>query len=422
LSDSHRDPSHLPSFPTRRSSDLINRAIITGLMSVGVNVEDLREMPIPVVRHAVNYGRENGGIHVRRSPFDSKVVDILFFDGDGRDLPPGKTQSIERLFAREDFPRAGPDGTGGLNYPTRVVEGYREHFLSEVDRALIADRRFTLVVDYAYGTTVQVFPGLLGLLQTETVSLDAYEAPGRLSRSEEEFREALNRLGGIVRSINAELGLWIDPGGEVIHLVDDTGRPLSPERAQVVFVGLALEYLGVRRVAIPVTSPVVTANIIREAGAELIWTKTEHHAMMASAAEADLVAGVRGEFIFPAFIPAYDGMFAAVKLLEAMALSGVRLGEVADRYPPIHMRTARIACPWGRKGAVMRRLIEETEDEERQLVDGVKVWKSDREWVLIIPHSDKPYFVITVESESEERAQALLTRYAELVERWRDAA
>src|SRR5690606_11705715 len=194
------------------ASRMINRAIITGLMSVGVNVEDLREMPIPVVRHAVNYGRENGGIHVRRSPFDSKVVDILFFDGDGRDLPPGKTQSIERLFAREDFPRAGPDGTGGLNYPTRVVEGYREHFLSEVDRALIADRRFTLVVDYAYGTTVQVFPGLLGLLQTETVSLDAYEAPGRLSRSEEEFREALNRLGGSERSITARLSLWIHPG------------------------------------------------------------------------------------------------------------------------------------------------------------------------------------------------------------------
>src|SRR5690606_20365316 len=365
LSDSHRDPSHLPSFPTRRSSDLINRAIITGLMSVGVNVEDLREMPIPVVRHAVNYGRENGGIHVRRSPFDPKVVDILFFDDDGRDLQPGKTQSIERLFGREDFPRAGPDGTGDLNYPTRVVEGYREHFLSEVDRALISDRRFTLVVDYAYGTTVQVFPGLLGVLHTETVSLDAYEAPGRLSRSEEEFRDSLTRLGGIVRSIDAELGLWTDPGGEVIHLVDDAGRPLSAERAQVVFVGLALEQLGVRRVAIPVTSPVITTRIIREAGADLIWTKTEHHAMMACAAEADLVAGGGGEVIFPALVPAYDGMFAAVKLLGALGRSGVGLGAAVDRYPPIYLRTARIACPWSKKGTVMRQLIEATEDEER---------------------------------------------------------
>lgn len=404
-----------------RASRMINRALITGFLSVGVNVEDLREMPIPVVRHAVNHGREAGGIHVRRSPFDPKVVDVLFFDADGRDLPPAKTQSIERLFAREDFPRAGPDGTGGLNFPTRVVEGYREHFLSEVNRESIAERRFTLVVDFAYGTSVAVFPSLLGELRTETVSLDAYAAPGRLSRSEEEFRESLARLGGIVRSIDADLGLWIDPGGEVIHLIDDTGRALSPELAQAAFVGLALEHLGVRRVAIPVTSPAVVARTIRESGAELVWSKTEHHAMMGSATDVDLVAGVRGEFIFPHFIPAYDGMFAAIQLLEALGQAGLGLSEIADRYPRIEIRHGRVACPWGRKGAVMRQLIEETEGEDRQLVDGVKLWKNEREWVLLVPHSDKPYFVITVEGADGARAEQLMAEYTRKVGAWRDA-
>ena len=407
---------------TDRSSRMINRAMMTGFMSVGVNVEDLRQMPIPVVRHAINHGREAGGIHVRRSPFDPKVVDVLFFDADGRDLPPGKTQSIERLFGREDFPRAGPDGTGDLNFPTRVVEGYREHFLSELDAELIANRRFTLVTDFAYGTTVQVFPGILGSLHTETVSLDAYAAPGRLSRSQDEFNEGLGRLGGIVRSIDADLGLWVDPGGEVIYLVDDTGRPLTPELSQAVYVGLAVEQLGLRRVAIPVTSPVVTAETIRAHGAEPMWTKTEHHAMMASAMQADMVAGARGEFIFPSFIPAYDGMFASAKLLEALARSGKKLSQVADEFEPIYIRQDRVACSWGKKGGVMRRLIEYTEGENRQLVDGVKVWKNEREWVLVIPHSDKPYFVITAEGRTEDTARRLMEEYFQLVERWRDEA
>ena len=90
--------------------------------------------------------------------------------------------------------------------------------------------------------------------------------------------------------------------------------------------------------------------------------------------------------------------------------------------PAIHMRQARIACPWARKGAVMRRLIEETEDEERQLVDGVKVWLGETEWVLIIPHSHKPSFVVTVEAPTAEGADALLARYIGHVERWRDEA
>ena len=405
-----------------RASRMINRAMITGFMSTGLNVEDLRQMPIPVVRHAVHHGREAGGIHVRRSPFDTKVIDILFFDADGRDLPPGKTQSIERLFAREDFPRAGPEGTGDLNFPTRVVDGYREHFLSETPRERIAEREFDVVVDFAYGTTVEVFPGLLGALATEVVSLDAFAAPGRLSRSDEEFQEVLRRLGGIVRSIEADLGLWIDPGGEVIYLVDGSGRALKPEQTQAVLVTLALEHLGVRSVAIPVTSPSAVVDCIRGAGGEVLWTKTEHHAMMASATDADMVAGTRGEFIFSHFLPAYDGMFAAAKVLEGLARSGAALRDLADRCPEIHVHQERVACPWGRKGAVMRRLMEATEHERRDLVDGVKVYRSEREWALIIPHSHKPYFVVTVEGGTAAGAQSLLRQYTRLVEQWRDAS
>jgi mannose-1-phosphate guanylyltransferase/phosphomannomutase len=403
-----------------RASRMIARAVLAGFMSAGVNVEDLQEMPIPVLRHVVHHGRELGGIHVRRSPFDSKVVDILFIDSDGRDLPPGKTQSIERLFAREDFSRAGPEGTGDLYFPMRVVESYVEHFLTEVARELISTRKFSLVVDFAYGSTVEVLPKLLGALDIEMVSLDAYAAPGRLTRSDEEFREGQRRLGGIVRSVNAHAGLWIDPGGEVVYLVDDAGRALSGEQAQALIVRLALEHLAVQRVAIPVTSSAATVKAVKDAGAELIWTKTEHHAMMASATDADLVAGTRGEFIFSRFLPAYDGMFASVRLLEALARANTPLSELASTLPDIHVAQSRIACPWGRRGGVMRRLMDATEGEERDLVDGVKVWKSDREWILIIPHSHRPYFVLTAEGSSPEAAENLLAHYGRLVEKWRD--
>ena len=401
---------------------MINRALMTGFMSVGCAVEDLQVMPIPVVRHAVHHGGEAGGIHVRRSPFDPKVVDILFFDGDGRDLPPGKTQSIERLFTREDFPRAGPDGTGDLNFPTRVIDRYHQDFLNHVDRESIAEKRFNIVIDFAYGTTVNVLPGILGALNADVVSLDAYAAPGRLSRTDDEFRGGLGRLGGIVRSIGAHLGVWIDPGGEVIHLVDDTGRPMSADVMQLLLVDLAFQHLGVRRVALPVTTSAALAERVRAQGGEVAWSKTEHHAMMASATDVDMVAGTRGEFIFSRFLPAYDGMFAIVKLLEALALADRPLSAIADGYAPIFKSQERVSCPWGRKGAVMRQLMESTEGSERQLVDGVKIWEATHAWTLVIPHSDKPYFVVTAEGPDRETADALVGDYTARVERWRDDA
>lgn len=142
--------------------------------------------------------------------------------------------------------------------------------------------------------------------------------------------------------------------------------------------------------------------------------------MMASATDADLVAGARGEFIFPGFLPAYDGMFATAKVLEALARSGRELSELAGLHPAMHVRQERVACPWGRKGKVMRRLMQHTEHNERQLIDGVKVWSGPREWALVIPHSDKPYFVVTVEGPDADSAAALLDRYSGLVAMWRD--
>jgi hypothetical protein len=157
----------------------------------------------------------------------------------------------------------------------------------------------------------------------------------------------------------------------------------------------------VRRVAIPVTSSRAVARLIEARGGEVVWTKTEHHAMMASAEQADMVAGVPRRVHLPEVPAGVRRHVRHARMLEALALSGEPLSAHADRHPPMHIRQERVACPWGRKGAVMRRLMQETEHEDRQLVDGVKVWKNGGdEWALIIPHSDKPYFVVTVEART----------------------
>jgi hypothetical protein len=39
---------------------------------------------------------------------------------------------------------------------------------------------------------------------------------------------------------------------------------------------------------------------------------------------------------------------------------------------------------------------------------------------MVIPHSDKPYFVVTVEAQDGDGAEALLDRYSGMVAMWRD--
>jgi phosphomannomutase len=65
----------------------------------------------------------------------------------------------------------------------------------------------------------------------------------------------------------------------------------------------------------------------------------------------------------------------------------------------------------------MRRLITSSDDKERQLVDGIRIYE-DKGWVLVAPDRMKASFYIFAESRSDETTTGLLNRYRGLVEEW----
>ncbi len=64
---------------THPCSRMMNRCIISGLLSVGVNVEDLRSFPLPLSRFATRTGGD-GGVHVRIAPGDPHSLLFEFLD------------------------------------------------------------------------------------------------------------------------------------------------------------------------------------------------------------------------------------------------------------------------------------------------------------------------------------------------------
>ncbi|MDI6740482.1 MAG: sugar phosphate nucleotidyltransferase, partial [Candidatus Edwardsbacteria bacterium] len=223
------DATVLTSRDSHPASRMINRALICGLISAGVNVEDLRETPIPIVRYQLKSHREKGGMHSRKSPFDPKLCDIIFFDSDGKDLPAAKVKNLERLFLREDFKRAEPDNTGVIEFPSRVLETYREGLLKYIGVKTIQGAGFRVVIDYACGAAANIFPSILGELGIEVVAINAFLNPARLTKSREDFESSKAKLCEAVRSLRADIGFLLDSGAERVFLVDETGRMLTED-------------------------------------------------------------------------------------------------------------------------------------------------------------------------------------------------
>ena len=402
-----------------RTSRLVNRALICGLLSAGVNVHDLRVSPIPVVRYQMGRKGAVAGVHTRRSPYDPELMDLKFFDERGMDISTSREKGIERLFFREDFRRATTDNTGTLSFPEYDIEYYQDGILNFINQQAIRSRSFKIVIDYAYSSAATIFPAVLGKLGCEVIALNAYIDESRITKTAEEFQRSLRQLGEIVRILGADLGFLLDTGAEKLFLVDNKGDHLADDLALAVVTLLVSRTQSPGIIGVPVTASGILEELVGPQGFRIERTKIAPRAQMAAAAADGVVfaADAFGGFIFPAFQPAFDALLAVVKVLEMLAQSDLTIHE-AIRLVPQRMRARdQVPCPWERKGAVMRTLIEATQGEQVELTDGVKVRRGS-DWVLLYPDPDKPTFHILAETDVRIRAEALVEEFRGRLRAW----
>ena len=132
------------------------------------------------------------------------------------------------------------------------------------------------------------------------------------------FQADLDRLGVITAALNAHIGLRFGVVGERISLVDNQGRALQNAVAAMAMAELALRCLPGSTIAVPVKMPDEFEQIAARYGGRVIRTKVDPQALTKVACDnfVLMAADGSGQFIFPQFQPASDGLMAAAKLLE----------------------------------------------------------------------------------------------------------
>lgn len=413
---------------TSRDSDnvsrMINRSFMCGLMSAGVNCDDLRATSIPIVRHELRAAKERGGVHVRKSPYNKQFTDIIFFDADGKDLPTNKSKSVERLFFGEDFTRSTYDAVGTVRFPERATEGYIERFLKTININTIKSAGLKLVIDYSNGIASTIFPNILGNLNVQVVSLHAYLDSKKLTRTREEIEQSIVELSHVVTSLKYDLGCMLDPGAEKILVVDEHGRHINNDRLLTLMTKLVvLAYPELKRIAVPISASGEIDLLAKEYGLSILKTRDNHLALMEAAADKQnrFVGGTKGGFIYNDFLFASDGMYSVAKLLECLAQTKKHLGELDRETPHLHLVKKAVPCSWSVKGRVMRHLMKDSERIQRELIDGVKIFprqQDHRTSVLLNPDRTRPLFHINAESEDLGFAESLAGEYAEKLQQW----
>jgi len=389
---------------------IINRCIISGLLSVGINVEDLRAIPLPLARYATRMSGD-GGVHTRVDPGDPNAVLIEMLDSSGINLDKASERKIENLFFREDFRRTGMDEVGILSFPARTLELYTSDLLGALKPTGLPKANFKVVVDYGYGNASLVMPRVLATLGVDIVALDAYydETKARTFRSHRE--RYIEQLRTVTLTLGADLGVLVDHDGESFAMVDDLGRVVAGNRLLALVSLMVCRAKPGARIAIPITTPNAIHRLIESAGGQVTRTKSDRRSMMALAAkERDTLAygsGFKQEPIFPEFQPAFDALYAIIKVMELLAQEGRKLHELNDMLPHWFFRHRSLPCPWDRKGEVMRTIASEYANNDVELFDGVRV-NVNGGWFLVLPDASDPTVNVYAEGSSNEDADHLM--------------
>ena len=403
-----------------RSSRMLKRAFLGGLLAAGINVIDLKAVPPAVVRHAISGDpKASGGAYFRRNLIEPTASEINLYNEEGLRIGTGASKSIEKSFFNEKFRRVDASKIGEIRESLHALEcrEYQEDVIAHLDRTVLHSKPVRIAVDMMHGITGDVLPVILNDLGIDAITLNAHSTDKILPPVDQIQRGSEEDLRRIVTSLELDVGFLIFSSGQRIELIDDRGAAYD----KILGLSVVLELLdreGARlgrkmRVFLPTWAP----DLIDYPHLE-IQRGAYHDFRAERLREYDLLATVDGNFAFTEFQLHRDAMFAALKILELLIRHDVKLSEIGHNLRRFHYRHVRIDCPQALKGKMMRKFLKAAQGKRSSTLDGVKIWENSTDWILMIPDQYSEHLNLYIQAADETRGRELYETYRNLIKTW----
>ncbi|HEM6071478.1 phosphoglucosamine mutase [Streptococcus suis] len=314
---------------TRISGQMLEAALIAGLLSVGIHVYKLGVLATPGVAHLVKTEKASAGVMISASHNPAQDNGIKFFAGDGFKLDDALEAEIEALLdAEEDtLPRPSAQGLGDVvEYP----EGLRKYQQFLVSTGTDLDG-MKVALDTANGAAAtsarQIFVDLGADLTVMA------EKPDGLNINEDVGSTHPEKLQELVKETGSQIGLAFDGDSDRLIAVDENGDLVDGDRIMYI-VGKYLADRGLLAKNTIVTT--VMSNLgfhkalDREGIEKAVTAVGDRYVVEEMRKEGYNVGGEQsGHVILMDYNTTGDGQLTAVQLTKIMKETGKKLSELA---------------------------------------------------------------------------------------------
>ncbi|HET9252697.1 MAG TPA: phosphoglucosamine mutase [Candidatus Eisenbacteria bacterium] len=403
---------------SRPSGAWVLRGAQAALLATGHDVVDVGIAPTPTILFAIRGHEAAGGLAVTASHNPAPWNALKLFGPGGTFLPPAQSEAVARR-AREGAPAwVTHDLVGQVRTDDAAIGRHRAAILAlpGIDVERVRSRRFRVAVDATNGAGSIAVPELLRALGCEIEAIHC-TPDGRFPRVPEPLPENLGDLGALVKRTGAAVGFAYDPDADRLAIVDERGTPIGEERTLQIAVDWALARAP-GLVAVNASTSMGVEVIARRYGAAVERSRVgEAHVAQLLLAKGGVIGGEgNGGVIYPTLHATRDGLLAAAITLDWLAQDSRPLSARVAELPPLVMVKRSLHLRLADAAAAAESLRDAFPEADRNVLDGEKyVWEDA--WVQVRASGTEPIVRIIAEAPTRERAEGLVSRAKEAVER-----
>jgi len=398
-----------------KSSIMLKRAFLSGLLSTGVNVVDASTVPSVVMRYNLSTQDDIiAGVHFRQSAKNQEETEILFYTSEGFFIDTNLSKNIERVFFRENFRRVRSSQIGEIYQDSETNARYIDAIREKIDANLFKNRDIKIVTDLMFGSTSKIYPNILNTLDIEFILLNAYKDDKQLQKLPSVINRAHCEVGKIVKSLGFDCGILIYPNGHKLQFISDEGTLVKDYIALLVLLNLLdFNNTPIRKVFLPAWAPdFITYKYLDITRDKVCGLKAKE------LKEYDLIANTDGYFAFSEFSLNTDAVYSSFKFLELLIQNKTTLNAAIDAIPKFAYRGENIPCQSAFKGKMMRKFLEDSKGKKSSQADGVKTWVSKNEWILMVPNEHQQFLNIYIQAKDDKNAEKIFNEYKRKIDLW----
>jgi len=400
-----RKPRAIVARDPRISGEFLAAAVSAGLASSGIDVLDAGILPTPAAAFLVKDIRADFGVMVSASHNHAADNGIKFFSYGGTKLPDVVEQRIEKaLTGPKLLPTGG--GVGRIRRFADAEDRYVLHLLATVNQSLAG---LHVVIDCANGAAAGISPRAFKAAGAEVTVIGS--DPDGLNINEGCGSTDLTLLQQTVIETGADLGIAHDGDADRCLAVDAAGNVIDGDHIMAI-LAVSLNLQG------KLAHSTVVATVMSNLGLELAL---ESHGISLRRSPVgdryvleDMESGnynfggeQSGHIIFADHSTTGDGLLTGLQLAAEMARTGKSIAELAAVMTALPQTLVNVA------GVDLSKL--DSDSPIAELVTELETELGDTGRVLLRPSGTEPLVRVMVEAATQEHAESVATRIADLV-------